>query len=207
MGKILFTISVVVYALFWLWAIWHSWETPKAKREQRLTWVLALLVNPITATWYWYIWKRWAFIALFTPLLTAALSLPFVVRSLLTSTQERAATDILFSLGSARLVLLLSVLIIFPLVFRLGALMHLGKNADLNAMERNDWIVTIAVPVFGFGAALYYCVRYQRAWAFAGLAWGLVFSIALKEVTLNISQLLIHAGAERRMDFLNLREQ
>ncbi|MBI4138822.1 hypothetical protein HY479_01590 [Candidatus Uhrbacteria bacterium] len=197
----LFWPSIVLYAGFWGWGIVHAVETPRATPSQRALWGIALIVNPSTAIWYWYIWKRWAFWTLFTPVLLAFVSLPFVVRSLLSKADATAATNVLFALGSTRLVILIAALLIFPLLLRLAALLHLARNTDLSAMDRNDWIVSLALPVFGFGAGVAYCARYRRAWAIIGLFWGILIAVTLKTVTLNITQALIPEGDELRMEF------
>lgn len=196
--KYFFFLSVLGYLIFWVWAFLHATHTPRASAQQRSLWAIAMVINPSTIVWYWYVWKRRAFWALFTPILGAFISLPFVVRSFLSKTDETTLTNILYGLGSARLVILVSALLIFPLVLRLAALFHLGKNTDLSAMDRNDWIVSLALPVFGFGAAIAYCARFRRIWAIVGLLWMLVIGVTLKTMTVNISNALIPAGEERR---------
>lgn len=160
-----------------------------------------MIANPATAIWYWYIWKRWAFFSLFTPMLLGFISLPLVVRSVLSKADETNLTNILFALGSARLVILIAALMVFPLLLRLAAILHLGKNTELSAMDRNDWIVSLALPVFGFGAGIAYCARYRRSWALIGLLWWVVIAAALVIVTQNITQALIPEGDELRMEF------
>ncbi len=194
----IFVVSVLAYAGFWIWAIIHALQTPKADRLQRSLWVAAMIANPTTAIWYWYVWKKRAFWALFTPVLGAFLSMPLVVRSVLSKSDETVIASILYGLGSAHLVILASVLMVFPLILRLAALFHLGKNTEISAMDRNDWIVSLALPVFGFGATIAYCARYRREWAMAGLCWWLFAAVTLKIVFVNISQALIPAGVERR---------
>ncbi|MFH1077689.1 MAG: hypothetical protein V1745_00185 [Patescibacteria group bacterium] len=196
-----FGVSVAIYLGFWIWAVIHAVQTPRASRMQRSLWGAAMVANPTTAIWYWYIWKRWAFWTLFTPVLVAFASFPLVVRSLLTKADETFITDLLFSLGSARLVILVATLMAFPLVMRLAALLHFGKNTDLTAMDRNDWIVSFSLPVFGFGAAIAYCARYRRGWALVGLLWWTVIAASLAYVTQNITQALIPEGKEAREEF------
>lgn len=200
-AELLFGASILTYVVFWMWAIVHAIHTPRATVMQRALWGVAMVANPTTAIWYWYVWKRRTFWALFTPVLGAFISLPFVVRSVLSKTDETTIANILYGLGSARLVILVATLMIFPLVLRLAALFHLGKNTELSAMDRNDWIVSLALPVFGFGAAVAYCSRFRRIWAMVGLLWCVVIAIALKTVTVNISQALIPEGEERRTEF------
>jgi hypothetical protein len=165
-----------------------------------------MLLNPLTPVWYWYIWKRGVFIALFSPLLGIFLLLPFVTRSLLSKAEETFLTKILFALGNGRLVILLTVLLMFPLCLRLMALVHLGKNSELRAIDRNDWIVSLALPIFGFGSAIAYCAKYRRRWALIGLLWIAVMGVVLKGVTLNIAQALLPVGEERREEFRAQRE-
>ncbi|MBU1034474.1 MAG: hypothetical protein ABH861_02760 [Patescibacteria group bacterium] len=197
----LFIFSLFVYAVFWVWAVIHATQTPRASKAQRTLWGVAMVANPTTAIWYWYIWKRKVFWALFTPMLLAFGSFPFVVRSVLSKADATAITNILFALGSTRLVILTATLMLFPLLLRLVALLHLGKNTELSAMDRNDWIVSLALPVFGFGAGIAYCTRFKRNWALVGLLWSVVIALSLKTVTLNISQALIPEGDELRMEF------
>ncbi len=198
----LFSVSVGIYVGFWLWAIIHAASTPKSSVKQRLFWAGSMFVNPSTAVWYWYIWKRWAFWILFTPIFGAFVSLPFVVRSLLTHAQATHLTDALFALGSQQVVLILATLFIFPLLLRLAALLHLGRNADLSAMDRNDWVVSLALPVFGFGAGMAYCARHRRIWALVSLVWWVALAFTIRYIAPNIWHALIPAGAVRRQEIL-----
>ncbi|MFH1620900.1 MAG: hypothetical protein ABIB04_02330 [Patescibacteria group bacterium] len=198
---LLFLFSTIFYAGFWVWALIHAAQTPKSPKIQKFFWIGAIIVNPSTAIWYWYIWKRWAFWTLFTPILGLFLSLPFVVRSLITKADETNLTNFLFALGTARLVLIVSILIIFPLILKLAALLHLGRNKDLSAMDRNDWVVSLALPVFGFGAAVAYCAKYQRKWAILSLLWWLAIAFSFRFITPNITHALIPAGEEKREEF------
>jgi hypothetical protein len=197
----IFGISFLFYVGLWAWAILHALETPRATTSQRALWGIALVVNPLTAIWYWYVWKRWAFWTLFTPLLGLTISLPLIVRSVLSKADATALTNALFALGSSRQVIVIAALFIFPMILGLAALLHLGKNTELTAMDRNDWIVSLALPFFGFGAAIAYCARFRRRWAMLGLAWLVVTVFAFKSISLNISHALIPAGEERREEF------
>ena len=194
-------ISLLVYAIFWIWGLIHAASTPKAKTSQRLFWTASMFFNPSTIIWYWYVWKRRVFWILFTPLLGFFLSLPFVVKSLLSNAAATKLTYLLFGLGTAQLLTFLAVLMIFPLLLRLAALLHLGKNADLSAMDRNDWVVALALPVFGFGAGLAYCAKYRRNWALASLVWWVLIAIGFKSLAFNLGSVLIPAGEEKRTEF------
>jgi hypothetical protein len=200
-AQLLFGISLLAYAGFWLWAMVHATQTPRATNEQRMLWIVAMIANPLTAIWYWYVWKRWAFWTLFTPVLGFFLSLPFIVRSVLSHADATALTNALFALGSSRQVILVAVLMIFPLILTMAALFHLGKNTQLTAMDRNDWIVSLALPLFGFGAGIAYTARYERRWAVAGLIWMVILVASLKGVSQNISHALIPVGEEKREEF------
>lgn len=203
---ILLYLSVLTYAIFWLWAIIHAVQTPRADSSQKMLWGLAIVLNPITAIYYWYVWKKKAFWALFTPILGFFFSLPLVARIVLGRANATAFTNALFALGSSRQVIVIAFLIIFPIVLTLIALLHLGRNTQLTAMDRNDWIVSLSLPLFGFGAGIAYCARYRRRWAIAGILWSLVMVAALKTVTVNISHALIPVGEEKREEF-RLRAQ
>lgn len=198
---ILFGVSALCYAIFWLWGIVHAASTPKTSLLQRLFWSGSMLVNPSTTVWYWYIWKRWAFWLLFTPIFGAFVSLPFVVKSVLSKAAATELTNTLFALGTQRLVVIVAILMIFPLVLRLVALLHLTRNNDLTAMDRNDWVVALAFPIFGFGAGLAYTARYQRRWALVSLGWWVAIVLAARFMSINISDALIPAGEERREEF------
>ncbi len=197
----LFGVSIVIYAAFWIWAMIHSGSTPNSKPTQRVLWVGSMIVNPSTAVWYWYIWKRWAFWLLFTPIFGVFASLPWVVRSLLTKAEATNATDLLFSLGTPQLVIVLAALMLFPLTLRLSALLHLGRNTDLSAMDRNDWVVALALPVFGFGAGFAYCAKYRRKWAIASMAYWVAISLSMKYVWDNLNQTLQAKGEQSREEF------
>jgi len=194
-------ISAACYVGFWLWGMIHAAATPKASLTQRIFWAGAMLVNPIMTVWYWYIWKRWAFWLMFTPILGIFVSLPFVVRSLLSKAAATQVTNTLFALGTQQLVVVTAVLMIFPLLLRLVALLHLGKNADLSAMDRNDWVVALSFPVYGFGAGLAYTARHQRPWAIAGLVWWILIVYTGRFMAPNISKALLPAGETKREEF------
>lgn len=197
----LLAVSAAGYAAFWIWGMVHASSTPKASPAQRVFWAGSMFVNPSMAVWYWYIWKRWAFWLLFTPIFGLSVSLPFVVRSLLSRADATKLTNALFALGTQRLVVLVAVLLVFPLILRLAALLHLGRNTELSAMQRNDWVVGLALPVFGYGAGLAYCARYRRVWALVSIVWWIAVAISLPLMFTNIARALIPAGEERREEF------
>lgn len=196
-------ISVCIYTALWLWGIVHAASTPKSTVSQRAFWAGSMFVNPVTAVWYWYIWKRWAFWLLFTPLLVAFGSLPFVTRSLLTNAEASQVTNTLFALGTQRQVVVFATLMVFPLILRLAALLHLGRNTELTAMDRNDWVVSLALPIFGFGAGMAYCAKYRRGWAMTSLVWWVGITISSYFLFSNITKALIPAGEERREIYRN----
>lgn len=198
LAQILFVTSSLIYFGFWLWGILHALNTPKATGLQRALWGVAMVANPSTAIWYWYIWKRWAFWTLFSPVLIGFLTLPWVVREVLYEADATAITNFLYALGSARLLTLIAILMIFPLILRLTAFLHLAKNTALSAMDRNDWVVSLALPVFGFGAGITYCAKWRKGWAMMGLLWWVVIVIALWAVTQNVSPVLVRAGEDMR---------
>jgi hypothetical protein len=201
----LFGISILAYGGFWIWAMIHAMRTPKALSEQKLFWAGAMFVNPTAAVWYWYVWKRWAFWTLFSPIFGVFISLPFVTRSLLTRSEATNLTNALFALGTSRLLITFATLLIFPMLLRLAALLHLGRNRDLTAMDRNDWVVTLAIPVYGFGAAVAYCAKYMRKWALVSLLWWVVIAVSLQFITENIAEALIPAGEQLRERLMNSR--
>jgi hypothetical protein len=194
----LLSVSAIIYGGFWIWAVYHAFTTPRANLGQRAFWAGSMFVNPASAIWYWYIWKRWAFWLLFTPILGAFISLPLIVRSVLSKADETVITKVLFALGNPQFVFTVSILISFSLIVRLVALLHLARNSDLTAMDRNDWVVALALPVFGFGAALAYCAKYKRLWALASLAWWVIIAFSLRFILQNIGAAVIVAGEERR---------
>ena len=198
---VLLAISALSYGYFWVWAMIHAGSTPKATIAQRAFWAGSMLTNPSAAIWYWYIWKRWAFWLLFTPVLGIFISFPIIVRASLTAAEASSFTNILFALGPTRLIILVAVLMVFPLILRLAALLHLGRNTELSAMNRNDWVVSFALPLFGFGAGFAYCAKHQKSWAFAGLAWWIAISLSFGFLWGNFSKELVSVGEGRREQF------
>lgn len=199
---VLLSVSVTIFAIFWVWAMAHAARTPRAPWTQRLLWFLCLLCNPITTVWYWCVWKRWAFWTLFTPLLGIFLTLPFAVRSLMTKADATNLTNGLFALGSNGLVIFLAVLFIFPVVMRLAVILHLTKNPAYTAIERNDWVVSIGLPSVGYGAAFAYAIKHLMPWAFATLGWMLVVGITGRLIVINVTRVILPAGEEKRTEFL-----
>lgn len=198
---VILAVSSLTYAVFWVWGMLHAAATPKTPLRQRAYWSLSLFINPSAAAWYWYIWKRWAFWVLITPLILASLSLPIAVRTLFTKAEETFLTNLLFALGPTWLIILLAGLLVFPLVVRLVALFHLGKNYELTAMDRNDWVISLALPIYGFGAGLAYCAKHKRGWAIACLTWWVVMAVILRFVGSNVLQALVPVGEEKREQF------
>lgn len=198
LAYILFGCSALWYAGFWVWAMIHAWLTPKAVTTQKLFWSGSMFINPSTAVWYWYVWKRWAFWVLFTPIFGFFISLPFIVRSLLTTNNTTNLANALSALGSPWVVVFFSSLLIFPFILRLAALFHLGRNGHLSAMDRNDWVVSFAMPIVGFGAGIAYCARYQRTWALISLGWWICMFILARIMVPNIMNALVPAGEEKR---------
>lgn len=196
-----FICSAAVYAYFWAWAMVHAALTPKTEPGQRLLWVGGMLVNPSAAIWYWYIWKRWAFWILFTPYLGIFVSLPVIVRSLLGKAEQTNTTQILFALGSSGALVIIACLLIFPLVLRLVALLHLGRNQEMNALDRNDWVMALALPVFGFGAGFAYCAKYKRAWAMTSLVWWVAIAVSSRYIFINVNNALLTSGEVKREEF------
>lgn len=198
---IVLSVSSLAYAVFWIWGMIHAATTPKTPVRQRLYWSLSLLINPSAAAWYWFVWKRWAFWVLITPLVLAFLSLPIAVRTLFTKAEETFLTNLLFALGPTWLIILLAALLVFPLILRLVALFHLGKNFELTAIDRNDWVISLALPIFGLGAGMAYCAKYRRGWAIACLGWWVIMVIILRTVGSNVLQALVPVGEEKREQF------
>ena len=195
----LLVLSLAVYAWLWLWAMVHAAQTPMTEQWQRVLWVAALIVNPLAAVWYWYIWKRWAFWTLFTPLLGFFISFPIIVRSFLMQAGDASSvSNFLHALGASQVLTIVACLMIFPLILRMVALFHLGKNEELNALDRNDWVVALALPLFGFGAGFAYCAKYKRGWALISLVWCVAFALSARYVWNNVSTELIKAGMEQR---------
>ena len=198
-------ISIVAFAIFWIWAIIHAARTPRATWSQRLLWSLCILLNPSSTIWYWCIWKRWAFWSLFTPMLGFFVAFPFVIRSLMSKADATALTNGLFLLGSNGFVIFIAILLIYPVILRLIVTLDLTVNQSMNAMERNDWVLSLGMPVIGFGTAFVYAVRNLKTWAFLSLAWILTFTTTLKIIAFNLVPLLIPTGEQRREQFLENR--
>lgn len=198
---ILLGLSILIFVFFWIWALIHAAKTPRAQWGQRLLWSLCIIINPSSTIWYWCIWKRWAFWALFTPLLGMFVALPFVTRSLMTKADATWLTNALFALGGNGLVILFAILLIYPLVLKLNVVLHLSKNTDVTALDRNDWVLILALPIIGFGSALTYAAKYLKPWALVSLAWLIIFSLAGKAMFYNITPALIPAGDEKRTEF------
>lgn len=154
-----------MYLSFWIWGIYHAASTPKAHPTQKMFWVGAMLVNPSTIIWYWYVWKRWIFWLLFTPLFAAVCAFPFFTTSIL-------------SPDKAIVVFGIMILFLFPIIFRLAAVLHIGRNSELDALRRNDWVVCLAFPILGFGVSMIYATRYMRTWALISLLWWLAAGVS-----------------------------
>jgi hypothetical protein len=176
---IIFVLSALCFAVFWGWATWHAATTPNSSSSQKVFWAGSMLLNPLTAVWYWYIWKRWAFWLLFTPLLTTFATSPFIGKRLLAKSNA-GSIEALFAFltkpGAWLYLVGISIFVVFPLILRLVALVHLGKNKQVSALDRNDWIVALALPLFGFGAGIAYCAQHRRNWAIASLVWWMIFA-------------------------------
>ena len=129
--------------------------------------------------------------------------LEFVTRSLLTNAEASQVTNTLFALGTQRQVVVFATLMVFPLILRLAALLHLGRNTELTAMDRNDWVESLASPIFGFGAGMAYCAKYRRGWAMTSLVWWVGITISSYFLFSNITKALIPAGEERREIYRN----
>ncbi|MHB8831004.1 MAG: hypothetical protein ACYC44_02735 [Patescibacteria group bacterium] len=160
-----------------------------------------MLINPSATIWYWCIWKRWAFWSFFTPLLGAFIALPIVTRSMMTKADATMLTNTLFALGSNRLVLIFAILLIYPTIMKLATVLHLAKNADIPALEKNDWVMTLALPVIGFGTALTYTAKNMKPWALVSLGWLVALSLAGQSMATNIAPILVPAGDEKREEF------
>jgi hypothetical protein len=174
----------VLFGLLWGWSAVHALMTPREDWSRRALWTAAILINPVTAIWYWYVWKRWAFWTLFAPALAFLAFLPVTLESLVRAFEVRDVADRFVAISTALLqnvidtipLPLLVPLVAFPFVLRLAALTHLGANSDLKAADRNDYAIAFALPLVGFGGAIAYCFKWRRAWASLGLAWFLIAS-------------------------------
>ena len=169
-------------AFLWGWAIVHAFTTPRVDFSRKGLWTLALVLNPMASMWYWYIWRRWAFWSLFTPVILFATFLPSMLERILQALSIRAMADRFVNIMTVILENVIEIiplpilipLMVFPFILRLAALAHLGGNTNLDAPDRNDHAVTFALPVFGYGAAMTYCMRWRKGWALAGLIWFLL---------------------------------
>jgi hypothetical protein len=182
----LFFLGLVLYSILftvlWGWGIVHTLLTPKEDWTRRALWMAALVINPPAAIWYWYIWKRWAFWALFAPALVFMLFLPLTLDAVIHTLEVRSLADRFVEIGTlfsqnvldAIPLVVLKPIVVFPVILRLAALRHLGRNTTLNAADRNDYAIAFALPVVGLGGALAYCLKWQRLWAALGLGWLLV---------------------------------
>jgi hypothetical protein len=174
----------VLFAFLWGWGIVHAFLTPHVAGSRRGLWMLAMILNPISAMWYWYVWKRWAFWILFAPAILFVLFLPLTLRDVILTFAVRDLADKFVNLASAFLTHVVYALplglfipvCLFPFALRFAALAHLGANSELEAADRNDQSITFALPVFGFGAAMAYCFTWRRVWAVCGLVWIVVMT-------------------------------
>jgi hypothetical protein len=190
-----FFVALAVYAsllaFLWGWAIIHAITTPKVDFSRRGLWVGALAVNPLATMWYWYIWKRWAFWALFFPAVAFTAFLPFALEQTLRVLSMRDVADRFVAVMGVILTHVIDPLPIafviplftFPFIFRLAALTHLGGNKELESADRNDQAVSFALPFFGFGASMTYCLKWRRGWAITGLVW-FVFAVCMAWILL-----------------------
>lgn len=178
-----FLVGLAIYAsllaFLWGWAIIHAYTTPNVEFSRRGLWVLSLIFNPMAAMWYWYIWKRLAFWSLFIPAVLFSAFLPNALEKTLRILSMRDMADRFVTVMQAILTnvidsipLAIAVpLFTFPFILRLAALVHLGGNNELEAADRNDQAVTFALPIFGYGAAMAYNLKWRRGWAIIGLCW------------------------------------
>ena len=166
------------------WAIYHAATTPKEEASRRALWVMALIINPMATMWYWYIWRRWAFWALFGPALAFLLFIRPTLDGIIQAFTARDIANRFVSLGTWFLDGVLEViplpillpLLVVPFLHQLAALAHLGGNSDLKASDRNDMAISFALPIVGFGASQAYCFKWRRGWALVGLAWFILFA-------------------------------
>ena len=172
----------ILLAVLWGWSIFHAYTTPKVPHARRGLWTLALIINPLAAMWYWYVWRRWAFWSLFVPAIVFATLLPYALESVVKTFAIREIGERFVNIATALLTNIIDViplpilvpLVVFPFIIRLAALVHLGGNTDLEAADRNDHAIAFALPLVGLGAAMLYCFKWRRGWALAGLAWFLL---------------------------------
>ncbi|HWR00196.1 MAG TPA: hypothetical protein VN397_05145 [Candidatus Methylomirabilis sp.] len=169
----------VIFTLLWGWSVIHAILTPHVEWGRRGLWTAVIVINPVSAMWYWYVWKRWAFWVLFTPALAFMATLPFALEQMIRAFTARDVADRFVTIGTLFLTNVLGAiplpvllpLAAFPFVLRLAALAHLGGNRDLTAADRNDQAIAFALPLFGFGAAMAYTFKWRRVWAAFGIAW------------------------------------
>ncbi|MFA5129594.1 MAG: hypothetical protein WC477_01595 [Patescibacteria group bacterium] len=178
--------AIIAYAILlgvlWVWAILHAFSTPKIPLSRRGLWTIALVFNPSATMWYWYVWRRWAFWTLFIPAILFAAFLPLTLERVIQVLSIRDVADrfvafitpITTHFVQAIPILVAIPLFAFPYILRFAALAHLGGNDKLDAADRNDQAVTFALPIFGYGGALAYCLKWRRGWALAGLVWSLL---------------------------------
>jgi len=119
----------------------------------------------------------------------------------MTSAEATNVNDYLFAFGSNTLVIFFAILLIFPIVLRLIVTLNLTVNGEVTALDRNDWVLSIAFPIIGYGAALVYAIKHLKAWAFASIAWVIVIAAVGQAMVANVSPLLIPAGQEKREEF------
>ncbi|MBU2566083.1 hypothetical protein KKG46_00815, partial [Patescibacteria group bacterium] len=55
---VLLGISILTFIVFWFWALYHAYRTPRAPYSQRLFWAISILINPTATIWYWCVWQR-----------------------------------------------------------------------------------------------------------------------------------------------------
>lgn len=172
----------VLFAVLWGWSIIHAFLTPNEPWTRRGLWMAALIVNPTAAMWYWYIWKRWGFWILFVPALIFMVFLPVTLDGLISLLEVRSLANRFVEIGTlfsqnvldAIPLYALIPIFAFPIILRLAALRHLGRNTTLNAADRNDYAITFALPIVGLGGALAYTLKWQPLWAAFGMAWFLI---------------------------------
>jgi hypothetical protein len=177
-----FSAYMLLLVALWAWALIHAATTPRVPFSRRGLWTFALVINPFASMWYWYVWRRWAFWSLFIPSILFAAFLPMTLGRVLQALSVREVaerfvvfvTPIMTNFIQAIPLAIAIPLFAFPYVLRLAALAHLGGNDAMDAADRNDQAVAFALPIFGYGAALAYCLKWRRHWAIAGLVWCLL---------------------------------
>jgi hypothetical protein len=169
----------VTFAFLWGWSVIHAFITPHEALSRRGLWTLALIANPVTSMWYWYVWKRWAFWMLFIPMILFVGLLPFTLDQVILALVSRGWADRFVSIATLFLTDVVDAtplpalvpLLVFPYLLRLASLAHLGGNSELKAADRNDQAVAFSLPLVGFGAAMAYSFKWRRIWALFGLMW------------------------------------